>query len=67
MGGTPMHTADERRIPPAGDGFYAAGLNKKEGCGCLGGFYYLGQMVWDPETGEEVEVFFPVACKRCEK
>jgi hypothetical protein len=32
---------------------------------CVGGFVYIGHLVEDPETGEEVEVFESVPCRRC--
>ncbi len=32
---------------------------------CYEGFVYIGHMVEDSETGEEVEVFKAVPCKRC--
>jgi hypothetical protein len=33
--------------------------------GCHSGVVYIGHMVEDPETGEEVEAFEPVRCRRC--
>jgi hypothetical protein len=33
--------------------------------GCIAGVVYIGYMTEDPETGEEVEVFEPVRCRRC--
>jgi hypothetical protein len=33
--------------------------------GCYGGYVYIGHMAVDPETGEEVEVFESVPCRRC--
>ncbi len=32
---------------------------------CLSGVVYIGHLVEDPGTGEEVEVFEPVPCRRC--
>ena len=34
--------------------------------GCLGGLVFIGRMVEDAETGEEVEVFEAVPCRRCQ-
>jgi hypothetical protein len=34
-------------------------------CGCLGGMVFIGHMIEDPETAEEVEVFEAVPCRRC--
>ncbi len=33
--------------------------------GCMDGQVYIGHMVEDLETGEEVEVFESVPCRRC--
>jgi hypothetical protein len=33
--------------------------------GCYEGFAYIGHMVEDSETGEEVEVIDRVPCRRC--
>ncbi len=67
--------SSDRRIPPAGDPFCAAARARDEleacysgldrMCGCYDGYHYLGHMVEDPETGEEVEEYVRVACKRC--
>jgi hypothetical protein len=32
---------------------------------CIDGVIYLGHLVEDPGTGEEVEVFESVPCRRC--
>jgi hypothetical protein len=32
---------------------------------CIDGFVYVGHLVEDPGTGEEVEVFEAVPCHRC--
>jgi hypothetical protein len=57
---------DEHTISPAGDPFYAASLRPDEAPhGCIGGYHYIGHIVEDPETGEEIEVFEPVRCRRC--
>jgi hypothetical protein len=73
-------TVDEHTISPAGDPFYAASLgchrddtieahyaSLERGipCGCLGGYHHIGHMVEDLESGEEVEVFDAVPCRRC--
>jgi hypothetical protein len=33
--------------------------------GCYEGVVYLGRLVEDPETGDEVEVIEAVPCRRC--
>ena len=33
--------------------------------GCIAGVVYIGHLVEDPETGEEVEVVEAVQCRRC--
>jgi len=37
----------------------------KAPCGCYDGLVFIGHMAPDPETGEEVEVFEAVPCRRC--
>jgi hypothetical protein len=32
---------------------------------CWSGVVYLGQMEWDPESGDEAEIHHPVLCRRC--
>ena len=32
---------------------------------CLNGLVYIGHLVEDPETGEEVEIVEAVPCRRC--
>jgi hypothetical protein len=53
----------------AGDPFaYAGSLGSKRRecfCGCYSGVVYLGELVVDPESGEEVEVYVAVRCRRC--
>jgi hypothetical protein len=58
---------DEHTISPAGDPFYAAAnhADHEQACACYGGYHYIGRMTEDPETGEEVEVYEPVRCRRC--
>ena len=34
---------------------------------CMNGLVYIGHMVEDPETGEEVEVFEAAPCRRCNR
>jgi hypothetical protein len=62
----------EHRIPPAGDPFYAASRriqdqdHQERDCfACYEGTVYIGGLVANEETGEEVEVFEPVRCRRC--
>jgi len=47
----------------AGDPFYAFGTASGDECphGCIQGVVYLGHMVHDEETGEEVEVIEAVS------
>ncbi len=33
--------------------------------GCYDGLVFIGHLVEDPETGEEVEVIESVPCRRC--
>ena len=48
----------------AGDPF--AHVGGRKGCpACYDGVVYLGELVEDPETGEEVEVLEAVRCRRC--
>jgi hypothetical protein len=56
----------------AGDPFYAAGEAKhrpdpgyETPHGCISGVVYIGHMVEDEDTGEEVEVYEAVPCRRC--
>ncbi len=69
---------DTRSVHPEGpddtiDAHYA-GLERlellailKAPHGCMNGLVYIGHMVEDPETGEEVEVFEAVPCRRCNR
>ena len=67
------------RIPPAGDGFYAAsrrrahedvevhyaGLERLDAPhGCYSGVVYIGELVIG-EDGAEEEILHPVLCRRC--
>jgi hypothetical protein len=63
---------DELRIPPAGDPFYAAAKSRTSpvveprSCpACYAGIVYLGELVEDPDTGEEIEVIEAVPCRKC--
>ncbi len=49
---------------------YAVGVSRakrrRRGCStCCAGVVYVGHMVEDPDTGEEVEAFEAAACRRC--
>ena len=58
---------DEVRIAPAGDPFTAAPHHddKDHPHACNDGWVTLGQIVVDPETGEEREEFALYLCRRC--
>ena len=57
---------DEPTISPAGDPFHAAPQDKDERpCACNDGWVSIGQIVVDPETGEESEEFALYLCRRC--
>ena len=57
---------DTTRIPPAGDPFHAAPDDQDERPhACLEGVVYIGHLIEDPGTGEEVEVIEAVPCRRC--
>ena len=57
---------DERTISPLGDPFYAAAYDQDERpCVCNSGWVTIGQMAFDPETGEEVEEYALYLCRRC--
>jgi hypothetical protein len=48
-----------------GDPFVAPGANRPEHpCSCLDGFHFFGHLV-EGESGEEVEVFELVPCRKC--
>ena len=47
----------------AGDPFIAADKNRPHACN--DGVLYIGHLVEDPGTGEEVEVIEAVPCRRC--
>ncbi len=59
----------DRRIPPAGDPFYAAGKrtdqDQQRKCFCCDrGVVYIGHMVPTPD-GDEEEVYTAYRCRRC--
>ena len=60
-------TVDIKRIPPAGDPFTAAPHHDDQDHphACIDGVVYIGHLVEDPGTGEQVEVFEAVPCRRC--
>ena len=61
----------DRSVNPAvraSDPFAHAGTRREDQDhphGCIDGVVYIGDMTEDPETGEEVEVFEAVSCRRC--
>jgi hypothetical protein len=64
-----MQTVDTNRVTyrdldDSLDAHYS-GLERLRPHGCYEGFVYIGHIVEDPETGEEVKVFEPVRCRRC--
>ena len=57
---------DEHTISPAGDPFTAAPHDEDERHhACNDGWVSIGQLVVDPETGEETEEFALYLCQRC--
>jgi hypothetical protein len=59
---------DTNRIPPAGDPFTAAPHHVDQDerpHACNDGWVTLGQVVVDPETGEETEEFALYLCRKC--
>ena len=59
---------DIRRIPPVGDPFTAApqhGAHDERLHACNDGWVTIGQIVVDPETGEETEEFALYLCRKC--
>ena len=61
---------DDRSVNPAvraGDPFALFGVVEADECphGCIDGVVYIGHMVEDLETGDEIEVIDRVPCRRC--
>ena len=58
---------DEHTISPAGDPFHAAPHHDEDERphACNDGWVTLGQLVVDPETGEETEEYALYLCRRC--
>jgi hypothetical protein len=59
---------DTIRIPPAGDPFHAAlhhDDHDEHPHACTDGWVTIGQIVVDPETGEEVEECALYLCRHC--
>jgi hypothetical protein len=59
---------DEHTISPAGDPFHAVPHHDDQDerpHACIDGWVTIGQMVVDPETGEETEEFALYLCRRC--
>jgi hypothetical protein len=57
---------DEHTISPAGDPFHAASHDQDERShACNNGWVTLGQILVDPETGEETEEFALYLCRCC--
>jgi hypothetical protein len=57
---------DTTRIPPAGDPFHATPDGQDERPhACTDGVVYIGHLVEDPGTGEEVERVEAIPCRRC--
>jgi hypothetical protein len=59
---------DEHTISPAGDPFHAAPRHEDQGerpHACNDGWITLGQLVVDPETGEQTEEYALYLCRRC--
>jgi len=58
---------DEHTISPAGDPFTIGvpDYAQDHPCACNGGWVTIGQLVVDPETGEETEEFALYLCRKC--
>jgi hypothetical protein len=65
---------DEHTISPAGDPFHAAPdvdtveahyASLERPHACYEGVVYIGHLVEDPGSGDEVEVIDAVPCRRC--
>jgi hypothetical protein len=55
----------EHTISLAGDRFHAASHDQEHPHACLDGYVYLGYIVFDQESGEEVELVESLPCRRC--
>jgi hypothetical protein len=57
---------DKHTISPAGDPFHASGATHEQDRphACNDGVVFIGEMV-DDYMGGEVEIFWPVPCRRC--
>jgi hypothetical protein len=59
---------DIRRIPPVGDPFTEAPQHDHQDerpHACNDGWVTIGQIVVDPETGEETEEYAQYLCRKC--
>ena len=56
----PAHPSTEEHDVEA----HYASLERLRPCACLDGVVYIGHLVEDPGTGEEVEVVDAVPCRR---
>jgi hypothetical protein len=56
---------DEHTISPAGDPCHAAPHDQDHPHACNDGWITLGQLVVDPETGEETVEYALYLCRRC--
>jgi hypothetical protein len=58
---------DTKRIPPSGDPFIHAACHDQDERPhvCNDGWVTIGQLVVDPETGEETEEFAQYLCRKC--
>ena len=54
---------DTKRMPPEGDPFTAVDQDSPHACN--DGWVTLGQIVVDPETGEETEEYALYLCRKC--
>jgi hypothetical protein len=55
---------DTRRIPPAGDPFYATSVIQDHPHACVDGYLYIGHVV-EGEDGKETEQIERLPCRRC--
>lgn len=54
-------------ISPAGDPFTSEAVDQDQDHphSCMGGYVYLGYTYLSEETGEEVEAYERIPCRRC--